>query len=142
MMPDRAICWRVKGERDLNAILSSLAIKRRDGTFVYVSASSVPIANVEATIHEDEGTTVVLERGEAERRGLPWSFAAWLTVEVFTGLEAVGVTAALAAAFADEGISCNVLTGFYHDHLLVPVERADDALAVLDAVRRRASGSR
>jgi hypothetical protein len=50
---------RVDGERGRDAILSSLAVKRRGGTDVYVSASSVSIPDAAATIQEDEGTTFV-----------------------------------------------------------------------------------
>jgi hypothetical protein len=39
-------------------------------------------------------------------------------------------------ALADAGISCNVLAGFFHDHLLVPKDRADDALVVLRRLAR------
>jgi hypothetical protein len=130
----------VNGERELDVILSSLTVSRREGTYVYVSASSVSIPDAAATIREDEGTTFVVARDDAERLGLAWSFAcAWLTVEVRTSLDAVGVTAAVAAALGDAGIPCNVLAGFHHDHLLVPIERADDAQTALDSLRQRAS---
>ena len=48
-----------------------------------------------------------------------------------TALDAVGLTAAVATALAEHGIPANVIAGFYHDHLLVPEDRADDAVAVL-----------
>jgi hypothetical protein len=130
----------VDGARDLKAILSSLTVSRREGTYVYVSESSVALPDAAATIQEDEGTTLVVERGEAERLGLRWTFASvWLTVEVHTSLDAVGVIAALAAALCEAEIPCNVLAGYYHDHFLVPVERADEAEAVLESIRQRAS---
>jgi hypothetical protein len=34
-----------------------------------------------------------------------------------------------------------VLAGFYHDHLLVPVDRVDDAFATLSSVQRLAVDS-
>ena len=40
-------------------------------------------------------------------------------------------------ALGEASISCNVLAGAYHDHILVPVERRDDALAVLRELRTR-----
>ena len=43
-------------------------------------------------------------------------------------LEQVGLTALFSRALADAGISCNVLAGVHHDHLLVPADRADEAL--------------
>ena len=41
----------------------------------------------------------------------------------------------LVAALTEADISCNVLAGFHHDHLLVPLDRADDAMAVLEGLR-------
>ncbi|MBG6106956.1 hypothetical protein [Frigoribacterium sp. CG_9.8] len=43
------------------------------------------------------------------------------------------------ATVADElvaGISCNVLAGAHHDHILVPLARTDDALRVLHELDR------
>jgi hypothetical protein len=93
-----------------------------------------------ALVTEAEGTTVVATVAEAERQGWPVGFrAAWLTISVHTSLEAVGLTAALAAALAAESIACNVLAGHLHDHLLVPTDRADDAVA---AIERLGTGGR
>lgn len=39
------------------------------------------------------------------------------------------------SAWRAEGIPCNVLAGFHHDHLLVPVDKADNCIAVLSALR-------
>ncbi len=95
-----------------------------------------PDVTVMATVAEDEGTTTVLSVADAERLGSrPEFVAAWLTIETRSALDAVGLTAALAGALAAEGIACNVLAGFHHDHLLVPVDRADQCLAVLSALR-------
>ncbi len=56
---------------------------------------------------------------------------AWITLTVHSSLEAVGLTAAVANTLASAGIACNVLAGFHHDHLLVPIDRVDDAMAAL-----------
>jgi hypothetical protein len=91
---------------------------------------------VAAAIVEDEGTTSVLSVADAERLGArPEFVAAWLTVEARSALDAVGLTAAVATALAAENIACNVLAGYHHDHLLVPVDKADQAIAVLAALR-------
>ena len=39
--------------------------------------------------------------------------------------------AAVTARLARDGIAVNPVSGFYHDHLFVPEERADDAFAAL-----------
>ena len=127
------------GEGDISAILEHLTIERRDGIYVYVCPSSDLILDAAATIEEDEGTTYVVERATAESLGLEWSFeAAWLTVEAHSALDAVGLTAALTTALADACIACNVLAGFHHDHLLVPRDRVDDAMAALQSLRHDA----
>ncbi len=45
----------------------------------------------------------------------------------------------MSTALAGAGISCDVLAGLHHDHLVVPEDRADDALEVLLAVTTEAS---
>ena len=104
-----------------------------------VSGIDVPDGvSVEATIVEEEGTTTVLATTDAERLGIrPEFVAAWLTLGVHSPLGAVGLTAAVATALAEEGIPCNVLAGYHHDHLLVPAQQADRALAVLSALSDR-----
>jgi hypothetical protein len=86
-------------------------------------------------IQESEGTTLVVTVDEAREFGIDVEFeVAWLTLTVFSSLEAVGLTASFSAALAAAGIACNVLAGYHHDHLLVPVDRADEAIAVLRAL--------
>ncbi len=57
--------------------------------------------------------------------------AAWITLQVHSALEAVGLTAAVSHVLTGAGISANVIAGYTHDHVFVPVERADDAMSVL-----------
>jgi uncharacterized protein len=60
---------------------------------------------------------------------------------VHSALDAVGLTAAVSRALAAAGLSCNVLAGLHHDHLLVPAGRADEALAVLRELSRAAAAA-
>jgi hypothetical protein len=123
--------------RDLDEILSNLNVRRRPGSWCLVSGANVPAsATVVATIVEDEGTTTVLSVSDAERLGVrPEFVAAWLTVEVQSALDTVGLTAAVATALAAENIPCNVLAGYHHDHLLVPVDQAERSIGILNALR-------
>jgi hypothetical protein len=90
-----------------------------------------------ATVREDEGLTVVLSRPDADRLGLTYDFvAAWITLTVDSSLAAVGLTAAVSHVLTDAGISTNVIAGFTHDHLFVPVDRADDAMRALRGLAR------
>ncbi|MGD1011486.1 MAG: ACT domain-containing protein [Acidimicrobiales bacterium] len=123
--------------RDLEELLRHLTVRQRAGRWCMVSGSEVPAGTaVAATIVEDEGTTSVMLVADAERLGVhPEFVAAWLTLEVHSSLEAVGLTAAVAAALAAENISCNVLAGYYHDHLLVPFDQAERSIGALNALR-------
>ena len=122
---------------DLTSLIRSIAPVARDGEFVVVSVDPLRLVGMaaEAIIREDEGPTVVMKREDADAEGIPYDFvAAWITLTVTSSLSDVGLTAAFSAALADAGISCNVLAGFHHDHLLVPADRLDDALEVLGAL--------
>jgi uncharacterized protein len=125
------------GETDLDAMLATLAVKRRPGVFTYI-AVEVPtpglLAAAHAIVKEGPLTTIVLPVDAAERAGqLATVRLAWLTLTVHSSLEAVGLTAAVSERLTREAIPCNVLAGYHHDHLLVPVERVDDAIAALTA---------
>jgi uncharacterized protein len=112
--------------------VSDLDPVRRPGEFVFVAGGEP----AEATVREDEGVTAVLRRERADELGLEYDYvAAWITLRVHSTLEQVGLTALFSRALADAGISCNVLAGLHHDHLLVPADRADEAIAVLRGLR-------
>ena len=121
------------GETDLARMLATLDVVRRPGRFAFVTGEWPALAaDAAATIHEDEGPTYVVTVEQATSAGAPVDFeAAWLTLTVHSALEAVGLTAAFSAALGEAGIPCNVLAGYHHDHLLVPADRADDAVSVL-----------
>ena len=121
------------GERDLEQMLSTLQVERRPGTFTFVTGTWPGLAErAHATIVEEEGPTYVVTVEVADAAGAPFEFVgAWLTLTVWSSLDAVGLTAAFSRALGDAGIPCNVIAGYHHDHLLVPVERVDDAVAAL-----------
>jgi hypothetical protein len=84
------------------------------------------------SFREQEGLTVILERSRAEQAGFSFDYvAAWITLNVHSALEAVGLTAAFATALGQAGISCNVIAGYYHDHLFVGQADAERAMHVL-----------
>lgn len=128
------------GETDLAKMLASLRVERRPGVFTYV-ALELPtpelLAAAHATVLEGDLLTLVLPVDAAEQAGLAVELEmAWLSLTVQSSLEAVGLTAAFAATLGEHGIPCNVLAGFHHDHILVPVDRAQDAIDALTVSSR------
>ena len=127
------------GENDLAVLLASMSPVVVPGEFVFVTADTVPgDLTPRATVVEDEGLSLVITREQADERGWSYDFvAAWITLRVHSALDAVGLTAAVSAVLTQEGISCNVVAGRFHDHLLVPAHRAPDALHALESLRVR-----
>lgn len=123
------------GEMDLQRILETIAVDRRPGLSCFLTGATELAAYAEATVQEQEGLTVVVPVDVAREHGFePDLEMAWLTLRVHSSLEAAGLTAAVSQVLADVGISCNVIAGYHHDHLLVPAARADAAIAAIESL--------
>ncbi|PYC08717.1 acetyltransferase [Pseudomonas protegens] len=123
------------GETSLATLLRSMSPQLNDGEYVFCSLTDPSLlqdCEVLGSFREHEGLTVILPRQQAERLGLAFDYvAAWITLNVHSALEAVGLTAAFAGALGQAGISCNVIAGYYHDHLFVGQADAQRAMQVL-----------
>ncbi len=127
------------GQHDLTVLLREMQPELRDGTFVFCSIANdakVPSALEPLLIfREREATTIVIGRDEAERLGLPYQFPSRLiSLTVHSSLDAIGFLAAITAHLAAAGISVNAVSAYYHDHLFVPEQRADEALRLLQTI--------
>lgn len=88
-----------------------------------------------ATFIEKEGLTLVLTKQQAQRLGACTnSIFKNITLSVYSSLNAVGLTAAISTALAQNGISANVIAAYHHDHIFVPSEKAHLALDILKAL--------
>ncbi|MGB3200326.1 MAG: ACT domain-containing protein [Nodosilinea sp.] len=124
------------GATDLSQLLATMQPLRREGTYVFctlaIGSPADPSLDPLGLFQEAEGTTLILERSQADRAGLPYDAVfALITLTVHSSLEAVGFLAAIATRLARHGISVNPVSAFYHDHLFVPVTQAEMALALL-----------
>ncbi|NWC96567.1 MULTISPECIES: ACT domain-containing protein [unclassified Pseudomonas] len=130
------------GETALATLLRSMSPQLNDGDYVFCTLADGLIpegCEVIGSFREQEGLTLIVERQQAERAGLAFDYvAAWITLNVHSALEAVGLTAAFATALGTAGISCNVIAGYYHDHLFVGRADAERAMTVL---RQLAAGA-
>jgi hypothetical protein len=132
----------MSGERDLQTLLASLQAQQQPGRYVFtVAPRELDLTGVQpvVTVVEAEGLTLVLTQEQADRLGLRSDYiAAWLTLLVHSALDAVGLTPTVSGRLAETGISCNVVAGYHNDHLFVPAERADHALAALEELSAHA----
>ena len=81
---------------------------------------------------EQEGYTIILKQDLADTYNLSYTYiSAWITLSVHSSLEAVGLTAAFSSVLSNEGISCNVVAAFYHDHIFVDQKDLARAMRVL-----------
>lgn len=137
----------MKGIEDLNKILKSLEpLLNEDSDFIFHTIEKTDISKlgypVHGTIVEDEGLTLIVTKEVADEMGFQYdSTFSKITLQVHSSLDAVGLTAVFSTALAEAGLSCNVVAGYFHDHLFVPQKDADRAMLVLkqlqvDAVKR------
>ncbi len=128
------------GESDLAVLLATMEPDLLPDRYVFVTVDDPPSEVVPfAVVREDEGTTLVLIEEDAARLGLvPDHVAARITLRVHSSLAAVGLTAAFTTVLAEAGLSCNVIAGWYHDHLFVPY---DDGPRAAELLRRLAAGA-
>ncbi|TKX20265.1 ACT domain-containing protein 2 [Elsinoe australis] len=62
-----------------------------------------------------------------------------IELKVYSSLEGIGLTAAVAQALTDAKIPCNVIAALKHDHVYVPKEKAEAALQALNDLVEEAS---
>lgn len=129
------------GEMNLSTMLETLTVSVRPEPYVLVAlppeVTPPPLGDgVAAVIAEAEGPTVVATLVRAAQEQWSHDFvASWLTLDIHSALEAVGLTATFSRQLGRAGIPCNVIAGFYHDHILVPVDKTDAAVEVIEALR-------
>lgn len=126
----------VKGETNLQTLLTSMSPRLDVTEWVFATVdeeeAAVPFfASAIASFREAEGLTLVLPQAAADDLEIVSAPMKRIILEVHSSLEAVGLTAAVAGALAEEGISANVVAAYYHDHIFVPKASADRALAVM-----------
>jgi len=128
---------------DLQQLLLHMSPELLDKQYVFLSFADAvygdhPELKPMAVMQESEGMTFVVPKDLAisNKHHYDGVFRC-ITLTVHSSLEAVGLTAAFAKQLTGAGISANVIAGFYHDHIFVPVADADNAVAALLALTGR-----
>lgn len=131
-------------ETDLFKLLSTLTVKRHEGTWRFETipaeqSSWVDLVNLRESrgiamlFQEDEGLTIITKALEDTPETNRW---AWLELTVYSDLQAVGFLARVANALTEAGVPCNAIAAYHHDHIFVPEARAADAMRAIEALRK------
>jgi uncharacterized protein len=132
----------MSGETDLQSMLSDLKPVLLPDRYVFCTVKDADYGDLAhtqplASFRETEGLTLVVSEESALREALEFEGTfRCITLQVHSSLEAVGLTAAVADALAKQNICANVIAGYYHDHVFVPSDRADHAVALLQSLNR------
>ncbi|MDF7814452.1 ACT domain-containing protein [Hymenobacter sp. YC55] len=126
------------GETNLDALLRTMEPVLHPEVYVFctVPLGSPLLVTPVATFREVEGVTLIVSATEAAQAGLTAVYPCrWITLNVHSSLEAVGFLARITGLLAAHGISVNLVSGYYHDHLFVPAERAEEVMQLLGTLR-------
>lgn len=127
----------MSGEKDLQILLKSMRPEHNPGDYVFCKVEKLvnpDLNEIEMFFKEKEAITLILKKEIAEKLNLEYSMTmSWITLSVHSSLEAVGLTAAFSKALSDNGISCNVVAAFYHDHIFIGKKDTEKAMQILNA---------
>jgi hypothetical protein len=125
----------MSGELNLVALLKNMKPVLNSGEYVFCTLSNtekIDLNKVLGSFKEKEGTTLIITKEYADLMDFSYtSIMSWISLEVHSSLEAVGLTAAFSKILADANISCNVVAGYYHDHIFVLKQDAQRAMDLL-----------
>jgi len=126
----------MSGELNLTTLLQSMKPKLDEEEYVFVSVTTEQLATLNLApicqFREVEGITLIITKQQAEEAKLDYEFVSrMITLLVHSSLEAVGFLATITKKLAENDISVNAVSAYYHDHLFVPANKAEQAMHVL-----------
>ena len=127
------------GEIDLKKLLANLSPLLDSREYVFCTFKDSDYGdyaelNPIASFLEEEGLTLVIARDRADKKGISYQGTyKRITLNIYSSLDAVGLTAAVSTLLAKHGISANMIAAYYHDHIFVNSADAERAVALLNS---------
>jgi hypothetical protein len=121
---------------NLQQLLRSIEPKLNEGEYVYYTIDEMALRKLDISplliFTEEEGVTLILEKSQADTNSLNYK-ETWqlVTLTVHSSLSVIGFIAAITQHLSKYGISTNVISAFYHDHLLVPNGMGEKVFVIL-----------
>jgi uncharacterized protein len=134
-----------QGETELSRLLATMHPHLHEKSYIFATVSPEQYDGLGFTplcqFREREGITLILTEAEAMALGLldPTTITStprWAHIEltVHSALTAVGFLAVISQRLAQAGISVNVISAYYHDHLFVPWASRQSVMGILQAI--------
>ncbi|MDM9622388.1 ACT domain-containing protein [Rhizobium sp. S96] len=133
--------------RDTQSMVSGMRPKLVEGEFIFCTTRDERLAErigdfALARFREDEGISFIIERNQAAEMGFDCSLPMRrIILEVFSSLEGIGLTAAVATALTAHQIPCNMVAAYHHDHVFVPADMAGTAIDILRELQQSATSA-
>lgn len=125
----------MSGEKNLIKLLKNINPELKSEVFVFCTTKdnfNFNTLDPISVFKEEEGVTLVLEKDIADKYCYRYEGTyQCITLKIHSSLEAIGLTAAVSTKLAEHNISANVIAGYYHDHIFIPVNKAKDAMEAL-----------
>ena len=131
------------GESDLERLLDRMEPALMEGKFYFATVDESQLLTLSgyldgilSVFREKEGLGIVFSESLKDvmarltGKEIIGPFAL-ISLTVHSNLYAIGLLAKVTDVLAKEGISVNAISAYYHDHLFVPYERKEDAMAAL-----------
>ncbi|TKA32713.1 hypothetical protein B0A50_00938 [Salinomyces thailandicus] len=102
----------------------------------YIEFLGQAVSRAEMIFKEAEGWTVIVKQHVADELNMDFIFPCRkVTLNVHSSLDAVGFLAAVTTRLARSvNIGINPVSGYYHDHLYVPLGKEEQVVAEIEAM--------
>jgi hypothetical protein len=126
-----------EGETDLQSLLKQMQPVLDDEQMVFCSLPADEaekyLTSCQGYYREQEGVSLIIDKAQADLDNLIYnSVFRRISLMVHSSLEAVGFLSRITEILAAQGISVNVVSGYFHDHLYINVKEAENAVMILE----------